>query len=168
MRDGIDAAFKHSGIQQYLRRAGLIHRFEEGDPDDIRARRTLAREQTGMETPLRSAGAYSPPKNPWPRENDPPPEDDMKVDPMMPVGPTSKTWNPKADQNCPRQSGGGEEWTHSSASSSQWKPRLRTEKYISSAAGDTSEASTALQHLGSIDESEGDAVRDWHARTRRQ
>ena len=25
------------------------------------------------------------------------PEDDMKVDPMMPIGSTSKTWSPKAD-----------------------------------------------------------------------
>ena len=97
------------------------------------------------------------------------PEDDMKVDALMPIGSTSKTWNPKADgQFWPRQSGSGEEWTHSSASSSQWKPRLKTEKHFSSAAGDTSEASTALRHLGSIDESEGDAVRDWHARAHRQ
>ena len=48
--------------------AGLIQRFEEGDPDDIRSRRVLAREQMGMEIPLRPACAYSPPKNPWPRE----------------------------------------------------------------------------------------------------
>ena len=94
------------------------------------------------------------------------PEDDMKVDPSMPIGSRSKTYNPRTDgQVWPSQSGSGEEWTHSSASSSKWKPRLRTEKYFSSVAGDTSVASTALQHLGSIDESEGDAVRDWHARS---
>ena len=94
------------------------------------------------------------------------PEYDMKVDPSMPIGSTSKTYNPRTDgQFWPSPSGGGEEWTHSSASSSKWKPRLRTEKYFSSVPGDVSEASTALQHLGSIDESEGDAVRDWLARS---
>ena len=93
------------------------------------------------------------------------PEDDVKVDLMMPIGSTSKTWSPKADgQFWPRRSGSGEDWAHSSPSSSRWKPRLRTEKHFSGAAGDTSEASTASQHLGSIDESEGDAVRDWRAR----
>ena len=40
---------------------------------------------------------------------------DMKVDPMMPMGPTSKTWNPKADgQFWLRRSGSGEGWAHSS------------------------------------------------------
>ena len=37
--------------------AGLIQKFEEGDPEDIKARRALAREQLGMEMLLRSAGA---------------------------------------------------------------------------------------------------------------
>ena len=54
------------------------------------------------------------------------PEEDMKVDPSMPVGSKSKH-----------------------------------EKYYSSVAGDTSEASTTLHNLGSKDESEGDAVRAW-------
>ena len=60
------------------------------------------------------------------------PEEDMKVDPSMPVGSTSKTYNPR---------------TH--------------EKYYSSVAGDTSEASTTMHNLGSINESEGDTVRAW-------
>ena len=38
---------------------------------------------------------------------------------------------------------------------------MRHEKYYSSVAGDTSEASTAMRNLGSINESEGDAVRAW-------
>ena len=57
----------------------------------------------------------------------------------------------------PGQSGNGGEWTHSSASASKWQPRLRTEKYFPSAAGDVSEASIVAQHLGSIEESDGDA-----------
>ena len=96
------------------------------------------------------------------------PEDEMKVDPMMPIGSTSKTWSPKADgQFWPRRSGSGEDWTHSSPLTSKWKPRLRIERHFSSAAGDASEVSTALQHLVSIDESEGDAVREWRARSSR-
>ena len=35
----------------------------------------------------------------------------------------------------PQHSGSGEEWTHSSPSSSQWQPRLRTEKYFSKRSG---------------------------------
>ena len=86
------------------------------------------------------------------------PEDDMKVDPSMPVGSTSKTYNPKADGQFWSQAGSGQEWTQSSASSTQWRPKMMGEKYYSSVAGDTSEASTAMHHLGSKDESEGDAV----------
>ena len=37
--------------------------------------------------------------------------------------------------------------------------KLRHEKYFSSAAGDTSEASAGANHLGSIHEAEGDAMR---------
>ena len=48
----------------------MIQEFEVGDADDIRAQRALAREQLGMEIPFRSAGAYTSPKNPWPREKE--------------------------------------------------------------------------------------------------
>ena len=87
------------------------------------------------------------------------PEDDMKVDPSMPVGSTSKTYNPRTDGQFWKQADSGQEWTQSSASSTQWRPKLRHEKYYSSVAGDTSEASATMLHLGSIDESDGDAVR---------
>ena len=40
-------------------------------------------------------------------------------------------------------------------------PKMRQEKYYSSVAGDTSEASTTRSALGSIHESDGDAVRAW-------
>ena len=48
----------------------MIQEFEVpgSDADEIRTQRALAKEQLGMEIPLRSAGAYSSPKNPWPRE----------------------------------------------------------------------------------------------------
>ena len=48
----------------------LSQRFDEGDPEEVRSRRALVREQLGVETPLRSAGAYSTPTNPWPRERE--------------------------------------------------------------------------------------------------
>ena len=38
---------------------------------------------------------------------------------------------------------------------------MRHENYYSSVAGDTSEASTTMHNLASIDESEGHAVRTW-------
>ena len=53
----------------------------------------------------------------------------------------------------------GQDWSHSSSSSGHWRPRLRHERYFSSAAGDTSEASTAVHRLGRIHETEGDAVK---------
>ena len=43
----------------------MIQEFEVGDATEIRNQRALAKEQLGMETPLRSAGAYSSPNNPW-------------------------------------------------------------------------------------------------------
>ena len=43
------------------------------------------------------------------------PEDDVKVDPMMPIASTSKTWNPRADDRFWQQQPGSEEfWGHSS------------------------------------------------------
>ena len=85
----------------------------------------------------------------------------MNVDPSMPVGSTSKTYNPRTDGQFWNQEDSGREWTQSSASSSQCRPKLRHEKYYPSVAGDTSEASTAMHRLGSIVESDGDAVRAW-------
>ena len=92
-------------------------------------------------------------------------EDDTKVDPMMPIGSTSKTWSLKADdQFWQRQSGSEEYKRYSSQSSTQWRPRLRSERDFSSVAGDASEGSAALPRLGSTDECEGEAPRDWRAR----
>ena len=60
-------------------------------------------------------------------------------------------------------SGSGQEWLHAPSSSGYWRAslRVRREKYFSSAAGDASEASTAANALGSIHETDGDAVRAW-------
>ena len=63
----------------------------------------------------------------------PTPEDDMKVDPSMPVGSTSKTSNPRKDGQFWSQADNGQEWTQSSSSSTQWRPKLRHEKYYSAA-----------------------------------
>ena len=63
----------HSNTQAYrstYEGGGLIQKFEEGDAEDIRTRRALAREQLGVEIPLRSAGAYSSPSTPWPKEKE--------------------------------------------------------------------------------------------------
>ena len=48
----------------------MIQEFEAGDADEIRTQRALAKEQLGVEIPLRSAAAYASPKNPWPREKE--------------------------------------------------------------------------------------------------
>ena len=76
-----------------------------------------------------------------------------------PMGSTSKTYDPRKDGNFWERKDSGQEWSHSSSSSGYWRPKLRHEKYFSSAAGSTSEASAAANHLGSIREAEGDAVR---------
>ena len=49
-----------------------------------------------------------------------------------------------------------------SMSSTQWRPRLRAEKDLSSAAGDISEGSIAAPRLGSIDELDKEALREMH------
>ena len=77
------------------------------------------------------------------------PEDDMRVDSTMPVGTTSKTQSPKSDdQFWHEQSGSEGHRGSSSQSSTQWRPRLRPNRDVSSVAGDTSEGSAAPQRLG--------------------
>ena len=87
------------------------------------------------------------------------PEDDRMTDSSLPIGSTSKTYDPKKDGNFWQRGDSGQDWSHSSSSSGQWRPRLWHEKNISSGAGDTSDASNAVHHLGSIHEGDGDAVR---------
>ena len=72
------------------------------------------------------------------------PEDDMSVDPSMPVGSMSKTHNPRKDGRIWKQADSGQEWAQSSSSSTHWRPKMRHEKYYSSVAGDASEASAAI------------------------
>ena len=55
-------------IHQHPGGVHVIQEFEVGDANEIRNQRALAKEQLGMEIPLRSAGAYSSPNNAWPRD----------------------------------------------------------------------------------------------------
>ena len=87
------------------------------------------------------------------------PEDDRMTDPSLPMGSTSKTYDPKKDGNFWQRGDSGQDWSHSSSLSGQWRPRLWHEKNISSVAGDTSDASNAVHHLGSLHEGDGDAVK---------
>ena len=82
------------------------------------------------------------------------PEDDRMTDSSLPMGSTSKTYDPKKDGNFWQRGDSGQDWSHSSSSSGQWRPRLWHERNISSAAGDASDASNASTHEG-----DGDAVR---------
>ena len=83
------------------------------------------------------------------------PEDDSIADPSLPMGSTSKTYDPRKDGSFWTRKDSGQEWSHSPSSSGYWRPKLRHEKYFSSAAGDTSEASIAANRLGSIHEAHG-------------
>ena len=87
------------------------------------------------------------------------PEDDKMIDSSLPIGSTSKTYDPRKDGSFWQRKDGSQDWSHSSSSTGQWKPRLRHEKSFSSAAGDTSDASNAVHRLGSIHETDGDAVK---------
>ena len=87
------------------------------------------------------------------------PEDDRMTDSSLPIGSTSKTYDPEKDGNFWQQGDRGHNWSYSSSSSGQWRPRLRHEKDFSSAAGDTSDASNAMHDVGRIHESDGDTVK---------
>ena len=58
---------------------------------------------------------YSQYKRAKPTQTDP--EDDTSVDPSLPVGSTSKTYNPRMDGRFWKQADSGQEWTQSSSSS---------------------------------------------------
>ena len=49
-------------------------------------------------------------------------------------------------------------------SSTQWRPRLGSEKDLSSVVGDTSEGSTAVPRLGSIEELDEETLRELRAK----
>ena len=74
------------------------------------------------------------------------PEDDRMTDSSLPMGSTSKTYDPEKDGNVWQRGDRGQNWSYSSSSSGQWRPRLRHEKDFSSEAGDTSDASNAVHH----------------------
>ena len=87
------------------------------------------------------------------------PEDDRKADPTLPIGSTSKTYDPRNDYTMWQRKDSNQYWKQADSSGSQWKPRLRPDEEMSSVAGDTSDANDAACRLKSIYESEGDAVK---------
>ena len=87
------------------------------------------------------------------------PEDDKLTDSSLPIGSTSKTYDPKKDGSFWQRRDGSQDWSYSTSATGQWKPRLRHEKSLSSVAGDTSDASNAVHRLGSIRKADGDAVK---------
>ena len=87
------------------------------------------------------------------------PKDDRKADSTLPIGSTSKTYDPQSDYTMWQRKDSSQNWRHSTSSGDQWKPRLRHDRDLSSVAGDTSDASAATHRLKSIYESEGDAVK---------
>ena len=88
------------------------------------------------------------------------PEDDRRADPTLPIGSTSKTYDPQNDYTMWQRRDSNQYWKQAASSGDQWRPRLRSEAEMSSVAGDTSDASAAVHRLNSINEHEGDAVRD--------
>ena len=88
------------------------------------------------------------------------PEDDRRADPTLPIGSTSKTYDPQNDYTMWQRKDSNQYWKQAASSGDQWRPRLRSEAEMSSVAGDTSDASAAVHRLNSINEHEGDAVRD--------
>ena len=87
------------------------------------------------------------------------PEDDRKADPTLPIGSTSKTYDPQNDHTMWQRKDSNQYWKQAASSGSQWKPKLRSDGEMSSVAGDTSDASAAAYRLKSIYESEGEAVK---------
>ena len=87
------------------------------------------------------------------------PEDDRKEDSALPMGSTSKTYDPQSDYTMWQRKDSKQNWRQSTSSGDQWKPRLRSDRDLSSVAGDISEASAASYRLKSIYEGDGDAVK---------
>ena len=87
------------------------------------------------------------------------PEDDRKADSTLPMGSTSKTYDPQNDDTMWQRKDSDQYWKRTTSSGDQWKPRLRQDGEMSSVAGDTSDASAMTNRLKSIYESEGDAVK---------
>ena len=87
------------------------------------------------------------------------PEDDRKADSTLPIGSTSKTYDPQNDYTMWQRKDSNQYWNRATSSGDQWKPKLRQDREMSSVAGDTSDSSAATHRLKSIYESEGDAVK---------
>ena len=87
------------------------------------------------------------------------PEDDRRADPTLPIGSTSKTYDPQKDYTMWQRKDSSQYWKQAASSGDQWRPKLRSETGMSSVAGDTSDASAVPHRLKSINESEGDAMK---------
>ena len=61
--------------------------------------------------------------------------EDGTTDSLLPLGSTSKAYDPRKDGSFWQRKDSGQGWSHSSSSSGYWRPRLRHERYLSSAAG---------------------------------
>ena len=69
------------------------------------------------------------------------PEDDRRADPTLPIGSTSKTYDPQKDYTMWQRRDSSQYWKQAASSGDQWRPKLRSETEMSSVAGDTSDAS---------------------------
>ena len=87
------------------------------------------------------------------------PEDDRKADPTLPIGSTSKTYDPQTDHTMWQRKDSNQYWKQADSSGSQWKPKLRSDEAMSSVAGDTSDANDAACRLKSIYEGDGEAMK---------
>ena len=77
------------------------------------------------------------------------PEDDRKADSTLPMGSTSKTYDPQNDYTMWQRKDSDQYWKRATSSGYQWKPM----------AGNSSDASAVTHRLKSIYESEGDAMK---------
>ena len=68
-------------------------------------------------------------------------EDDRRADSTLPIGSTSKTYDPQNDHTMWQRKDSSQYWKQAVSSGSQWRPRLRSDEEISSVAGDTSDTS---------------------------
>ena len=78
------------------------------------------------------------------------PENGRKADSTLPMGSTSKTYDPQNDYAMWQRKDGDQYWKRATSSGDQWKPRLRQDGEMSSVAGDASGASAMTNRLASM------------------
>ena len=80
-------------------------------------------------------------------------------DPALPIGSTSKTYDPQKDYTMWQRKDSSQYWKQAASSGDQWRPRLWSDTEMSSVAGDTSDVSATAHGLKSIREQDGDTVK---------